>query len=102
MKEHNPGAAAGNLEELEEDAGAEHAEMEKEEEIEDYREKNWPRLPQDKTNPNHKKITHRIFEQQKITTNRNHTGQLFGEVSKSEENRIVNGFEAGESNTDLI
>ena len=110
MAEHNPVAAAGkHLEELEEDAEAEQAEMEVEEEIEDYRvnrvdtnwtnsnggfirEKNWPRPAHDQ---NYKKMMHHIFDPQKITTNENHTGHLFGDVARSQENRIVNGYEAG-------
>ena len=85
-----------HLEELEEDADAEHAEMEMEEEIEDYwvkrvnpnwtnsnsrliREKNRPRRSKDQ---NKKKIMHHIFGQQTITTKQNQTVHLFEEVDK--------------------
>ena len=105
-----------------EDEEAENAEMEMEEEIEDdddeegeegdysvhqnwtesdqgfIREKNWPRpLQTYKNNKYNKDYTmHKIFKPQEITKNEDHTGHLVGKVDdQSEENRIVNGYEAG-------
>ena len=117
--EHNPAAAAGKHKilmegELMEDEEAENAEMEMEEEIDDeeedhsvkrmhqnwtnsdggfIREKNWPRPPE--SYKNYKNFTHKTFKLQEITNNQDHTGHLFGKVGRSEENRIVNGYEAG-------
>ena len=121
--EHNPAVAAGKYEtlfeeELMEDEVAENAEMEMEEEIEDdeeegeegdysvhqnwtesdkgfIREKNWPRALQTYKDYNDNKM-HKIFKPQQITNNEDQTGHLFGMVdNQSEENRIVNGYEAG-------
>ena len=99
---------------LVEDEEADNAEMEMEEEIEDeeedhsvmrmhqnwtnsdggfIREKNWPRPPE--SYKNYKNFPHKTFKLQEITNNRDHTGHLFGKVGRSEENRIVNGYEAG-------
>ena len=107
MVEHSPVAAAGKhqalAEELEEDVGADLAEIEMEEELEDgdysVGEKvdgNWTNSSRGFIQESNKNFTQRrIFKPQKITKNQNHTGHLFEEVGKSEEDRIVNGYEAG-------